>query len=67
MQFGFGRIPVSAAPETPCGTNTSSPEILLPPFSEETSAHLLCHKQDIASTEYGVSPAAITSSPAQIC
>ena len=31
--------PSAPPPETPCGTNTSSPEILLPPFSEETSAH----------------------------
>ena len=31
--------PSAPPPETPCGTNTLSPEILLPPFSEETSAH----------------------------
>ena len=48
-----------------CDRSTSFPEIpLLLFFSKNVCSHLVpAIKQDIASTEYGVSPAAVKSSP----
>ena len=63
---GFGRIPVSAAPRKTLMIGTHGfRKAFLFGFSQETPAHILFLPESriIASTEYGVSPAAVTSSP----